>query len=222
MLASSSGDSTVKIWSFEKEKCVHTFSDHLLSVWGVSFHSCGNFVVSASRDKTAKVWDLNSLRCRYTLRGHADSVNSAEFLHFSNIILTASSDKTLSLWDARTGLANHTLFGHLNPVNHATFNARVRLKQIFFSELKDLLFIKGDTIVSCDSLGVVKLWDVRKVAVSESHDFGPYACNSVTFNPLSTMIVAASDDGSVKTYNMQTQQVNNLKKINTTKLNFTY
>ena len=55
----------------------------------------------------------------------------------------------------------------MNPVNHATFN------------------IKGDTIVSCDSLGVVKIWDVRKVAVTESHDFGPYSANSVTFSPLS-------------------------------------
>ncbi len=40
-------------------------------------------------------------------------------------------------------------------------------------------------MVSCDSLGVVKLWDVRKVGVIESHDFGPYATNSVTFSPLS-------------------------------------
>ena len=59
MLATSSGDSTVKIWNFEQKKCVHTFSDHLQATWDVSFHSCGNFVVSASRDNTAKIWDLN-------------------------------------------------------------------------------------------------------------------------------------------------------------------
>ncbi|CAF0743006.1 unnamed protein product [Brachionus calyciflorus] len=189
MLATSSGDSTVKIWNFEQQKCVHTFTDHLQAVWGVSFHSCGNFLVSGSRDNTAKIWDLNSLRCRYTLRGHADAVNTAEFLHFSNIVLTASADKTLSLWDGRTGLAAHTFYGHMNPVNHASFNLR------------------GDTVASCDSLGIVKIWDVRKVAVIESHDFGPYAANSVTFSPLSTMIVTASDDGSLKAYNIQTQQL---------------
>jgi hypothetical protein len=55
------------------------------------------------------------------------------------------------------------------------------------------------------------MWDVRKTAVIESHDLGPYAINSVTFNPLSTMFVAASDDGSVKAYNMQTQQVNTIR-----------
>ena len=77
----------------------------------------------------------------------------------------------------------------MNAVNQATFN------------------MKGDTIVSCDSLGVVKFWDVRKVAVIETHDFGPYSANSVAFNPLSTMVVAASDDGSLKSYNLQSNHV---------------
>lgn len=57
----------------------------------------------------------------------------------------------------------------MNPVNHAIFN------------------IKGDTILSCDSLGIVKIWDVRKVAVTESHDFGPYSANNVTLSPLSKL-----------------------------------
>jgi sperm-associated antigen 16 protein len=69
------------------------------------------------------------------------------------------------------------------------------------------VFQKGDSIVSCDSLGVVKLWDVRKVAITETLDFGPYSLNSVTFSPLSTMVVAASDDGSIKSYNLVTQQL---------------
>jgi WD40 repeat protein len=59
MLATSSGDSTVKIWNFEKQKCVHTFTDHLQAVWSAHWHSCGNFLVSGSRDNTAKIWDLN-------------------------------------------------------------------------------------------------------------------------------------------------------------------
>jgi WD40 repeat protein len=59
MLATSSGDSTVKIWSFEKEKCIHTFSDHLKAVWSVAWHSCGMFLASASMDCTVKLWDLS-------------------------------------------------------------------------------------------------------------------------------------------------------------------
>lgn len=62
MLATCSGDSTVKIWNFEKQNCAHTFTDHLQAVWDVSWHSGGDFLVSASRDHTAKIWDLNRLQ----------------------------------------------------------------------------------------------------------------------------------------------------------------
>ena len=48
--------------------------------------------------------------------------------------------------DARSGLCTQTFYGHFNSCNHVTFNLR------------------GDTIASTDSDGVVKLWDVRMVA----------------------------------------------------------
>ncbi|GCB62023.1 hypothetical protein scyTo_0011415 [Scyliorhinus torazame] len=102
MLATTSGDKSVKIWDFAKVECVFTFTGHLHVVWGCSWHTCGDFVASCSMDNTVKMWDINSQRCRQTLRGHVDSVNSVEFLPFSNTLLTSAADKTLSLWDART------------------------------------------------------------------------------------------------------------------------
>ena len=57
------------------------------------------------------------------------------------------------------------------------------------------------------------------MSVIETHDFGPYSANSVTFNPLSTMIVAASDDGSIKSYNIQSQHVKKISFFLTNILN---
>jgi hypothetical protein len=45
-----------------------------------------------------------------------------------------------------------------------------------------IITVKGDTIASCDSAGIVKLWDVRKIAVMESHNLGSTSANSVAFN----------------------------------------
>jgi WD40 repeat protein len=59
LLATGSGDRTVKLWNFEKQKCVYTFNEHLEAVWAVNWHSCGDFLLSASKDKTCKIWDLN-------------------------------------------------------------------------------------------------------------------------------------------------------------------
>lgn len=44
-LASSSGDSTAKVWEFEKRKCVLTLSDHTQAVWSVAYHHTGDFLV---------------------------------------------------------------------------------------------------------------------------------------------------------------------------------
>lgn len=43
--------------------------------------------------------------------------------------------------------------------------------------------LQGDTIASCDSYGVVKLWDVRTVSPMTNVDCGPHAANMVSFDP---------------------------------------
>jgi WD40 repeat protein len=83
----------------------------------------------------------------------------------------------------------HTLYGHMGSCNRAHFN------------------VKGDMIASCDSLGVIKIWDIRKLSTIVSHDFGPDSINDIAFNVSSTLIAAASEDKSLKMYNILSQQV---------------
>ncbi|ETE66343.1 Sperm-associated antigen 16 protein, partial [Ophiophagus hannah] len=51
------------------------------------------------------------------------------------------------------------------------------------TSLKAHAFQKGDTIVSCDSYGVLKLWDVRRGVPMISIDAGPHPGNQVAFDP---------------------------------------
>lgn len=166
--------------------------EHKHAVWGVSWHSCGDFLASCSMDNTSKVWDLNSLRSRYTLRGHTDSVNSIEFVPYSNTLLTSSADKTMSLWDARTGLCAQTFYGHMYSVNAATFNS------------------KGDTVASCDSYGNLKIFDVRTLAQLASVDVGPHPANHVKFDSSGQVVAVSSNDSTVKMYEVATGKVTSL------------
>ena len=43
--------------------------------------------------------------------------------------------------------------------------------------------IQGDTLASCDSMGVVRLWDVRKNATMMTVKVGPHPANKVAFDP---------------------------------------
>lgn len=181
IIATGSGDATVRIWNLRDQCQAHAFADHQNAVWSVNFHSCGDFIASGSMDTTAKIWDLNSLRCRSTLRGHKDSINAIEFLAFSNTLLTASADKTVKLWDARTQLCAHSYEGHLHSINDACFSSR------------------GDKIVSVDSFGIVELWDVRNSRSSlKQRDLGIHAANTVKIHPNGEHIVVGCADGSLK------------------------
>ncbi|XP_070588310.1 sperm-associated antigen 16 protein isoform X16 [Erythrolamprus reginae] len=211
ILVTGSDDRLWKMWAFPNGNIIVKGEGHTDWLSGCCFHP--------------------SERCRYTLRGHKDSVNSIEFFPFSNIILTSSADKTLSLWDARTmpltypgnhpapiardepmdlsttrsrlieaekarrraeGLCAQTFYSHLHSCNHATFN------------------MKGDTIVSCDSYGVLKLWDVRKGIPMVSIDAGPHPGNQVAFDPSGHIVAVASNDGTVKTLELKSGQLSSL------------
>ena len=90
-----------------------------------------------------------------------------------------------SLWDMKSSLCIQTFYGHNNSVNGCAFN------------------LAGDKIVSGDSDGIVKVWDVRMVKEKESIDFSEYAANSVGFDGSGTHIGAALENGESKIYNLE-------------------
>merc|ERR1712072_1242805 len=63
--------------------------------------------------------------------------------------------------------------------------------------------IRGDTIASCDSDGIVKLWDVRVVAEYLQIDTGQHPANSSAFDKSGKVLTIASGDASVKVFNVE-------------------
>ncbi|XP_040053835.2 sperm-associated antigen 16 protein [Gasterosteus aculeatus] len=181
-LATTGGDCTVRLWDLSRGRCVLSLPGHGRPTWGCSFHCRGHVLASCSADRTAKVWDLNSQRCRLTLRRHAASVSSVCFLPLSDLLLTASADKTLAEWDARLGACTASFHGHRHPCSHAAFSPA------------------GDaTLASCDTRGIVHLWDARKPALpTATVDAGPLAANQVAFSPSGKALAVAGSDGVLR------------------------
>ncbi|XP_070707132.1 sperm-associated antigen 16 protein [Pempheris klunzingeri] len=192
-LATTSGDTTVRLWDFSHGCCVLMLSGHSQPTWGCSFHSCGHFLASCSDDRSAKLWDLNSRRCCLTLRRHTASVNSVCFLPFSNLLITCSADKTLAMWDARLGVCTATFLGHQHPCNHTAFS------------------LAGNVVASCDSRGIINLWDIRKPKLAMAMvDTGPLAANQVAFSPSGKNLAVASSDGVLRVVEVNSCTVSSL------------
>ena len=98
ILASASGDKTIKLWNVTTGKLISTLSGHQNSVISLAFSPDGKTLASASWDKTIKLWNITTGKLISTLSGHQDSIISVAFSPDGKTLASASRDKTIKLW----------------------------------------------------------------------------------------------------------------------------
>lgn len=86
VLATGSGDKTVKLWSLEDFSCVKTFEGHTNSVLRVDFINAGMQLVSAASDGLVKLWNVRDEECVATMDNHEDKVRAFRGLSFHILI----------------------------------------------------------------------------------------------------------------------------------------
>ena len=78
-LASCSDDMTLKVWSMNRDSCVHDLQAHSKEIYTIKWSSTGpgtnnpnaNLVLaSASFDSTVRLWDVERGDCLHTLTRH--------------------------------------------------------------------------------------------------------------------------------------------------------
>jgi U3 small nucleolar RNA-associated protein 13 len=80
VLATGSGDKTVKLWSLEDFSCVKTFEGHTNSVLRVDFINFGMQMVSAASDGLVKLWNVKEEECMATMDNHEDKVGDNDLV----------------------------------------------------------------------------------------------------------------------------------------------
>lgn len=116
-------------------------------------------------------------------------MNALNFQPFTNFFVSGSADSSLSIWDMRTGLTVQTFYGHLNSVNDAQFS------------------IGGQYISSCDSDGIMKVWDIRMVQEVLSIDTGENIAHSVAFDKNAKVVAVGCSDGEIRMVNVEKGEV---------------
>ncbi|KAK4471457.1 hypothetical protein MN116_004577 [Schistosoma mekongi] len=203
ILATGNGKGCIQIWKIhltddkmtEQNHCkrIGLLRQHAGAVWSINWHWTGTYLASSGMDNTIRLWNVEYAIMSYKmnknllsthpttsyctiLRGHSKSVNSVQFLPYGNILVTGSSDKTVCLWDGRTGLCEHTFLGHTHSINNAIFNQQ------------------GVNVISCDSGGYIRLWDLRKMEKFSFETNLPTITTKIHQNLMSTSTISVNNN----------------------------
>ncbi|KAL9127204.1 MAG: hypothetical protein Q9217_003877 [Psora testacea] len=105
VLATSSGDYTIKIWDVEAGAPKLTLK-HGDIVQGLSWSANGSLIATTSRDKKLRIWDVRQEKPAHVGPGHAGAKNSrvtwmGEHDRIATTGFSKMSDRQLGLWDVR-------------------------------------------------------------------------------------------------------------------------
>ncbi|CED83258.1 WD40-repeat-containing subunit of the 18S rRNA processing complex [Phaffia rhodozyma] len=98
VLATGSGDKTVRIWSLDDYTCLKTFEGHSNSVLRVDFLSQGQQLVSSSSDGLVKLWNVKDEECVSSFDNHEDKVWALAVSEDESTIVSGAADSVVTFW----------------------------------------------------------------------------------------------------------------------------
>ncbi|KAF7344990.1 Wd-40 repeat protein [Mycena venus] len=119
VVATSSWDKTVRIWSMETGEVIHVLEGATIQSWAGAFSPDGELIAAGAGDKMARIWRVDTGELLHTLGGFGDWVRSLSFSP-DNLHLAAGAGKgTLRVFNVGSGESEQTWQIDIETHQHA-------------------------------------------------------------------------------------------------------
>ena len=203
LVASSSSDTTVKLWDARSGQEIRTLRGHSNWVTCVSFSPNGRLLASASRDDTVRLWEVKSGQEVRALRGNATGLAAVAFSP-DGLLVAASSSSTraIKVWSVSSGQEVRTLQRHDRFAGPYRGGADVAFSP------------DGQLLTSAGPDGAIKLWEVKTGREVLSLRGDALGAATLAFSPDGLLLATAKNlnDGTVTLWGVKSgREVRTLK-----------
>ena len=132
LLASGSGDNTVRIWNWLSGETSQVLTGHTEGISALAWSPDGRLLASGSADRTVRIWSTMQGLLVHALTGQNQFVRSVEWVHDGSTLLSGSQGDIIRFWNAANGTKlrslrpNHGWVLCLKRSNEGTGSCRLR------------------------------------------------------------------------------------------------
>jgi WD40 repeat protein len=155
-----------------------------------AFSPVGHVFAAGGADGSVRIWNERTGGQPIVLTGHVGPVQALAFSPEGSLVASASKDNTGRLWAVADGRPLATLTGHTNPVDGVAFNPT------------------GDAVMTWSRDGTARVWKVSAGAPGTALATLPASPGAAVRDAVwggNRVVATADTDGSVRTWNVETQ-----------------